>query len=298
MGAFIQHVGLDIRSVKQIRAPTGRKELRYHNVGCRDSLAVHALVQNLVLESYKAGVVQADSRVIVFCSTVNDAKATSEALGCLQYHGKMDQQERNSIQRTWMEGASPASRCIAATSAFVHGIDAPFVDLIVFLNPPYGAIDFVQASARGGRRGRPAMVVLVHHGSVLSIEKPDYAMHATMNAYVANQVRCRRSILSEAMDGFSAKCDAFEGDQLCDICQSDSKMIQLVKKTANMHTMPEQKCLTLLRDEQQDEKTEEDEDAHMYEGFDDSEIAAIEMPNSLEVQQVCVSILCIVTLLT
>ena len=292
MDAFIQQVGIDSRSVKVVRAPTGRKELRYHNVGCRNSLAVHTLVQNLVLESYQKGVVQPDSRIIVFCSLVSDAVTTSEALGCLMYHGQMDPEERNKVQRTWMEGATPATRCIAATSAFVHGIDAPYVDLIVFINPPYGAIDFVQASSRGGRRGRPAMVVLVHHSTTLTVEKPDYGMHAVMNAYVINQRKCRRAILTSAMDGDEVKCSISHGDELCDICCPDTEMTRLIKSCSRIGHLPAKGCLKALSDHPVDKievkDGEDDDDAHLYEGIDDSALAAFEMPNSLEVRQVSI----------
>ena len=283
----MRQVGLDAYQTREIRAPTGRKELRYHNVGLRNSAAVHVFVHNLVFQSYNTGVVQADSRVIVFCSTVNDAQETSAKLGCLQYHGKMEREERSNVQRTWMEGTSAATRCIAATSAFVHGIDAPYVDLIVFLNPPYGAIDFMQASARGGRRGRPAMVVLAHYGSTLKVEEPDYAMHAVMNDYTSNQVRCRRAILAEAMDGFGMKCNTDEGDQACDICQTDSEMIRLLKRCALMGPLQVEKCLTKLQDARPEpEPTDEEDDEYMYAGIDDAAIAAMEMPNSFDVQQV------------
>lgn len=283
---FIKHVGIESRSVKIIRAHTGRKELRYHNVSCRNSLAVHTFVQNLVLQSYLSGIVQADSRVIIFCSTVADAVATSDALGCLQYSSQLNQEERSEAQHTWMEGSSSATRCIAATSAFVHGIDAPFVDLIVFLNPPYGAIDFVQASARGGRRGRAAMVVLAHHGSTLKVNEPDYALRTVMNNYVINQRQCRRLLLNKAMDGTDLKCDTLNGDQLCDICHPDTEVTRLLKQCALMGTMPEQGCLKSIAEPPKKVETEEDEDAFMYDGFDDSEIAAMSLPSSSEVRQV------------
>ena len=54
-------------------------------------------------------------------------------------------------------------------------------------------------------------------------------------------------------------------------------------------------CLKALSDHPVDKiqvkDGEDDDDAHLYEGIDDSALAAFEMPNSLEVRQVSINTL-------
>ena len=134
------------------------------------------------------------------------------------------------------------------------------------------------------------MVVLVHHSTTLTVEKPDYAMHAVMNAYVSNQRTCRRSILNGAMDGNNLKCDASQGDELCDICQPNTEMTRLIKDCSRIGHLPKQGCLKSISDspvqESKKAKDDDDEDAWMYASISNAAIAELEMPNSLEVHQV------------
>ncbi|KAH9833103.1 uncharacterized protein C8Q71DRAFT_713220, partial [Rhodofomes roseus] len=129
---FIESIGMNAGSVKVIRAPTGRRELQYHQYKFQKADHILAFVHRFTYQSYLTGIVRSDSRVIIFCRQVADAETISKSLGCLKYYGSLGQDERTETQTKWMAGATSAHRCIAATSAFVHGIDAPYVDLIIF----------------------------------------------------------------------------------------------------------------------------------------------------------------------
>ncbi|KAH9922438.1 uncharacterized protein B0H18DRAFT_879469 [Fomitopsis serialis] len=274
--AFIQHIGLQRDMVKVIRAQTGRKELRYHNVHCRSKDDIEALVVKLTYECYQRQFVKPDSRIIIFCHSVANANAMGPLLGCLIYHSKLSPQERHDTQVAWTTGATAAHRCIAATSSFVHGIDAPFVDLIIFLNTPHGAVDFVQAAARGGRRGRPCMVVLVHHTEMLTVKAPDYSLHKVMNDYMVNNTKCRRRILSAAMDGVEKCCDRENGDELCDVCNPNTEMTKLIKWCSNGGAPHLSACLQHLPNSQGHPINVDDDDDAMYDGMDDSLFQQVE----------------------
>lgn len=204
-------------------------------------------------------------------------EAISKSLGCLKYHGNMEADERAAVQSKWMAGATPADRCIAATSAFVHGIDAPYVDLIIFLETPFGLVDFIQAAARGGRRGRACMVVLAHKGDAVRVSNPDHSLAAVMNKYMANTTVCRRLLLTEAMDGEAKKCMTENYDQLCDICLPKTPMIDLINQCARSGPLPGPACLQHLP-VTQPAVVKIDEDAYMFDDMDDEVFAQVEMP--------------------
>ncbi|TFY50243.1 hypothetical protein EVJ58_g11129, partial [Rhodofomes roseus] len=273
---FIENIGMNTGSVKVIRAPTGRRELQYHQYKFQKADHILAFVHRFTYQSYLTGIVRSDSRVIIFCRQVADAETISKSLGCLKYYGSLGQDERTETQTKWMAGATSAHRCIAATSAFVHGIDAPYVDLIIFINAPFGAVDFVQAAARGGRRGRPCVVVLAHMGTKLTVPQKDYSLADIMNKVTANTTQCRRLLLTEAMDGEARKCMTESFDQLCDICQPNTPITELMAQCAS-GPLPNPACLQNLPGIQP-AIAQADEDDYMFGDFDDADLAQVEMP--------------------
>ena len=285
---FIRNIGLNPESVRVVRAPTGRKELRYHNVAVRNARDTALVVTKLTYECYLQGIVKPDSRVIIFCHSITDAGVAAACLGCLKYHGQMPMDERNATQEAWMAGKTPADRCIAATSALVHGVDAPYVDLIIFFNLPHSAVDFIQAAARGGRRGRPCMVILVHSNKPIQvpIAKRDYGLANVMNKFAENQSQCRRILLTGAMDTRSFPCDSLEGDQLCDICQPQTEMTAIINSCLVLKgsKIPPNNCLRTLEDPAPAPQppaiiTVDDEDEYMYDNeLSDDVLARVEMP--------------------
>ena len=123
---------------------------------------------------------------------------------------------------------------MSATSSFIHGVDYPYVDCIVFVNLPYGLIDFVQASARGGRHNRPCFVIVLHDGTTETAKKPDYKLNYPMTSWTLSNTNCRRKLISQNMDGIEIKCSILPEAQACDICKPQSSFKTIIQDTIKL----------------------------------------------------------------
>jgi Helicase conserved C-terminal domain len=54
---------------------------------------------------------------------------------------------------------------MVATTGFIHGIDHPNVNTVVFFEMPYGLNNVVQGGGRAGHSGRPAHIFLLDYCS-------------------------------------------------------------------------------------------------------------------------------------
>ncbi|KAH9918818.1 hypothetical protein B0H21DRAFT_682125, partial [Amylocystis lapponica] len=128
---FMKMSGLSPNSTLIIRAPTNRPELSYQVARTRTMEEAYLLSRRLVHQLHQQ-VFQPDSRGIIFCRSVADSKTISDELGCIIHNSRLTKEAREENQAKWMLGQAPGDQWIAATSSFVHGIDAPYVDAVIF----------------------------------------------------------------------------------------------------------------------------------------------------------------------
>lgn len=290
---FLKYAGLTRPSTLIIRAPTNRPELRYHVHQCRQPSDVIRFSLNLV-HSLHRHMFQPDSRGIIFCRTVAESTSVASSLDCAVYNSHLSSDVKAGVQDSWMAGQTPGQQWISATSSFVHGIDAPYVDAVIFVGIPYGLIDFLQASARGGRRGRPCMVFLIHCGTHEKPRDPDYRQAKKMNQWTTNTVKCRRSLISLAMDGKEITCSTLPHAEKCDICAPNSPSLDLVREcsqhehapgtlddsftsVASVTPVAPVAPATPLAPVVDSTSTGADEDAYMFGEFDDESLLAIDL---------------------
>ena len=91
--------------------------------------------------------------------TVRTARLLNQhGISAAAYHAGMDMRERDTVQRSWMEGAT---RFVVATTAFGMGIDKSDVRAVVHLDPPPDLESYYQEAGRCGRDGGDAHAVIL-----------------------------------------------------------------------------------------------------------------------------------------
>lgn len=126
-----------------IRASTNRPELKYHRIALSGNTNQYDVIARLAY-TLQTSIFQSHSRGIIFCRGVAEAQQLAQILDCLVYYSAMEDSARTESKKNWSEGNTPGHQWIVATSAFIHGIDEPYVDAIIFCSLPWGMIEFVQ----------------------------------------------------------------------------------------------------------------------------------------------------------
>ncbi|KAL6411082.1 hypothetical protein AUP68_07521 [Ilyonectria robusta] len=88
--------------------------------------------------------------------------------------------------------------------------------------------DYAQQSGRAGRDGlrSEAIIVRVDIKGVLGRQRPLVVEDAATDDYISGRV-CRRVIMDSVMDGRTDRDGCEEGEELCDICQVRSEVVDL-----------------------------------------------------------------------
>jgi len=227
---FLQQVYLP-RSTVVIREPTNRKNLVYHllRIEQRVRKAKDVIIDLAKLVEQELWTMA--SRGIIFCLSRSDVDELAPFFGNTKSHSDMESSDRSELQEKWNEGL-PGHRWMVATTGFIHGIDHPSVDTVIFLEMPYGLNNFVQGGGRAGRGERPAHVFLLDYCSTFNQPKfgVDSGAVAAGSDFVRNKVDCRRIIISDVMDGVPVRCGDLLGAEPCDNCKPDRAMVIASKK--------------------------------------------------------------------
>jgi len=228
---FLQQVYLP-RSTPVIREPTNRTNIIYHLLRIEQRVRK---AKDVVVDLAKLveGVLWTmASRGIIFCLAREDVDELAPLFGNTKSHSDMETADRSELQEKWNIGL-PGHRWMVATTGFIHGIDHPDVDTVIFLEMPFGLNNFVQGGGRAGRSGRPAHVFLLDYCSTF-IQPPSHEVDKNAVAagvqFVGNVSDCRRGILSDVMDGLRIQCSDLLNAEPCDICRPDSSLVIESKK--------------------------------------------------------------------
>jgi Helicase conserved C-terminal domain len=227
---FLQQVYLP-RSTPVIREPTNRTNIIYHllRVEQRVRKAKDVIVD--LAKLVERDLWNVSSRGIIFCLSRGDVDELAPLFGNTKSHSDMESSDRLELQEKWNEGHH-GHHWMVATTGFIHGIDNPNVDTVIFLEMPYGLNNFVQGGGRAGRSGRPAHVFLLDYCSTFmrpTIGVDSNAIVAGCD-FVGNVSECRRGILSEVMDGVRVCCGDLIDAEKCDLCNPSNPMVVASKK--------------------------------------------------------------------
>lgn len=163
-----------------------------------------------------------DQKGVIYCRSIGRCKSLAEALGCDAHHGEMEREQQNEARVSWAEGRS--HRWIVATTGLGTGIDIGGIVAIIHAEQPYGLVDFIQQTGRGGRRqGEVARSVIVHDGKVpyeaVGTSEIDRINRAQITWFVKSP-GCRREIISTFMDGVVGEvCSDIQSAVPCDRCR-------------------------------------------------------------------------------
>jgi superfamily II DNA or RNA helicase len=222
-----------------VRASTVKRNIRYNVIrvtsgvesegnGRRGKKGVNPAVQDevvrVVLRMEKT--MQGDQKGVVYCRSRTACQDLADKLGCEFYHsGITDEGERREKLKKWVNGTG-GNRWITATTGLGTGVDIRGIVGVVHMEQPYGIVDFVQQTGRGGRREGEIVesVVVMDEKKVWMDEKRsdmEHLNHQAMEWFVESQV-CRRVPLGMFMDGGLEGCGQ-DCEQLqvemCDRCR-------------------------------------------------------------------------------
>ena len=212
-------------SVPVIRESTDRPNLAYHvlhyNGHHFNTLGAVVKLAELLGKEFES-----DSRGIVFCREIERVDLLATRFHGCKDHSKMAADDRMAQFERWRSGMA---KWIVATTGLMHGIDYGWVDAIIFLEMPYGLVNFAQGAGRAGRRGRPANIFLLHSSEQGQImprgSSPDETCLLGGDEYMLNMTECRRSVMTRIMDGEGIRCKDRFNTLPCDICDPESELV-------------------------------------------------------------------------
>jgi hypothetical protein len=212
-------VGISLSRTLVLRSPTTRPNHHLQVVTLPqtgDVFAVGLRLASLLLETWRP---DPSIRGVVFVRSITNVEKlrASASFPVYTYHGRMPDEERDANLRTWLSPTSPA-KWIIATTALLHGVDCSQVDAIIFVEIPYGLYDYIQGAGRAGRAGQKALVAIIHKPPLPTpFPSNQYACQEAVRTLVTASI-CRRSTISQVMDGCTTSCADLPGSVLCDVC--------------------------------------------------------------------------------
>jgi superfamily II DNA helicase RecQ len=227
--AFLEETCLP-SSTLWIRASTSRPNLRYHSFSV-DNLVKHVMKVTVgLVQHLNQNLFTPASRGIVFCTSIQAVEKLAKDLHCAYSHSKMDGSMRSLQQDLWFTGSA---QWIVASPGFLHGIDHPSVEAVIFVGVPYGLLNIEQGAGRAGRSGQPANIFILANPSefYLSEEKDQSDLECRMEgrSWALQDTGCRRSAMTRVMDGLGVTCAEVDGALACDLCEPGTDIIQVIK---------------------------------------------------------------------
>lgn len=209
-----------LTQVHTIRASTRRGNLKY---GVRRLMPRQqdifkesaSILQQLWQEQF--GSTSGPHRAIIFTRTRTGADDLAALLGCRSYHADVGNvPEKAQIISSWASGEG--SPFLVGTSGLGAGLDYPSVRVVMHVDEPYGLMEFVQESGRGGRDGAPAESIVVLRHAWKPRSPFDIDMNeAWLHRYLTSE-GCRRGSIEKFMDHVDGASCCPPQTVACDHC--------------------------------------------------------------------------------
>lgn len=163
---------------------------------------------------------------VIYCRSKKQCEDLAGELGCDFHHSDMTEQRRREAREAWAAGGG--HRWITATTGLGTGVDIEGIVAVVHMGQPYGLVDFIQQTGRGGRRrGEVVESVVVHDGRPARVDVHrsfvDDNNQSQMSAFVSTP-GCRRAVIAAFMDGVAGEtCSGLAGGEACDNCLEEAR---------------------------------------------------------------------------
>jgi superfamily II DNA helicase RecQ len=162
---------------------------------------------------------------VIYCRTTTQCEALAKKIGCLYHHSgpSMKAADRKAAREAWASGRSE-SPWMVATTGLGTGINILGIVGVIHWLQPYGLVEFVQQTGRGGRGpGEVVDSVIITDGRAIRVDKHcsniEKLSHDAMESFM-QCTGCRRKVMTSFMDGVGEDCDSLgEGAEQCDCCR-------------------------------------------------------------------------------
>jgi hypothetical protein len=207
---------------------------------------------------------------VVYVRSRTSCEALAVKLGCMYHHsGIVDESERHATLQRWARGEG-ANRWIVATTGLGTGVDIPGIVAVVHMEQPYGLVDFIQQTGRGGRQAGEvveSVVVMNQRKAWMGEHRSDVEQlnHQAM-AWFVESSGCRRVAVGMFMDvglrEAGMDCEQLQAE-ICDRCRVKYRRQEEEAKEAAMDEHPEE--------EDDDGETDDDDEEDNTEDGDDED---------------------------
>ncbi|KLP13772.1 Uncharacterized protein LW94_3354 [Fusarium fujikuroi] len=262
-----------------IRAPTMRVNIRYRVERVKPG---RKAMEDGVMATMKAieARMSAAQRGVLYCRSIKQCEEVAALVGCKAHHSKLMRDTRASALQDWVDGGG-GQRWIAATTGLGTGVDIRGIIGVIHVGPPFGLVDFIQQTGRGGRqRGEVVDSVIVTDGKGGWADEfgsdMDHINREGVGLFIDGE-GCRRLVLGRFFDGTEAEgssCREMQAEY-CDRCLE--KDVKGVNRVGGGEDIREEDA------EDEEEGGEEDEEEDKEEGDDTSEkVPAVTTVNRLK----------------
>jgi hypothetical protein len=207
-----------------VRAPTFQPPISY-NLFHVSSMTTKPVRLATDITKFLETIMEPDQIGIIFSKGRKEVDELHANLTHCSSHSDLPTSDRAHNEAEWRAGYK---RWIAATTGLIHGIDAPNVGAVIFLDLPYGLINLYQGAGRSGRDNRRSWVIIIHFTNIHQLapgNQDDDMECITEGAEFLARVDCRRLPLSETLDGRHDSCTDIPEANLCDVCDTDSVIV-------------------------------------------------------------------------
>ena len=167
------------------------------------------------------------SKCLVFCRFKTDAERYAREYDARKYYSGQSTNEKELA--AWKGGL------LFATSALGAGIDIEWIEDVVHIKAPYGLLDYIQESGRGGRGGETVhCTIIISLSDYLDLMKVPRESLSRDEAALQDFLRgdiCRNKIITSYLNGKDKGKTCAEGKgMLCDVCQGRGQYRELKRK--------------------------------------------------------------------
>ena len=238
------------------RAATNRASTSYSVIAVKDG-GLEERLAAILDEAVKE--LREGEKILVFCPSVSGVKKLAGRIKCCCYYSKLEGKSESLAE--WKSGEE---KVMVTTSALGAGLDVSGVIHVFHVDRPYGCIQFIQESGRGGRGGeRVKSTIILEKRDIERLLRMDGQVFSMDNRAMREFIitrGCRRLPLSRYVDGDDKEVDCKGlGGERCDNCQENRIGTVCQKRRGEMVDEEVRKRRMVERHEERSSEVQENE---------------------------------------